>query len=138
VPSSPAFRVPRIACAAAVAVAAGLAVGLLVFAGPIANSIPAHLLTFYAVTSAAYAALPFVRRGDVLMGGMWLVLAGGVGPCVVGREISAPQMFADMAGVLMAAVPIYVARLRQLAQGDMREAPRRRQTEREAPAEQPA
>ena len=136
--SSTAFRAPRIAGAAAVAAAAAMAVGLLGFVGPIANAIPIHVLTYYAVTAAAYAALPFVRRGDVLMGGMWLVLTGGVGPCVVGREISAPQMFADMAGVLMAAAPIYVARLRQLAQGDLRETARRRQTEREAPAEQPA
>jgi hypothetical protein len=34
-------------------------------------------------------------------------------------------MFADMAGVLMAAVPIYLARYRQIAQGDTRHDRRR-------------
>jgi hypothetical protein len=42
-------------------------------------------------------------------------------------------MFADMAGVLLAAAPIYIARLRQVAQGDTRH-PRRRQSEREISA----
>jgi hypothetical protein len=70
-----------------------------------------------------------VRRGDVLMASVWLVLVAGVAPCVIGQEISAPFMFANMAGVLMAAAPIYIARLRQLAQGDTREARFRRQIE---------
>jgi hypothetical protein len=39
-------------------------------------------------------------------------------------------MFADMAGVVTAAMPIYIARLRQIAQGDTR-AQRRRRSERE-------
>ncbi len=53
---------------------------------------------FYGVTAGAYGALPFVRRGDIAMVAMWLVLAVGVAPCVEGRELSAPHMFADMAG----------------------------------------
>ncbi len=83
---------------------------------------------FYGVTAGAYGALPFVRRGDIAMVAMWLVLAVGVAPCVEGRELSAPHMFADMAGVLMAAGPIYLARFRQLAQGDTRHQ-RRRETD---------
>jgi hypothetical protein len=115
-----------------VAATAVTAVGLLTFvADSLPNVITAHVLTFYAVTAGAYIALPFIRRGDVLMSGVWLVLAAGVGPCVLGREISAPLMFSDMAGVLMAAAPIYIARLRQLAQGDLRDLPRRRQAENE-------
>jgi hypothetical protein len=130
--ASAALRLPRLASAAAVAASAIAAVGLLTIAGDaIPSAITAHVLTFYAVTAGAYVALPFVRRGDVLMGGVWLVLAAGVGPCVLGREISAPFMFSDMAGVLMAAAPIYIARLRQLAQGDLRDLPRRRQAEQE-------
>ena len=125
-----ALRLPRFASAAiAGAIAAG-AVGLLTAAGT-AASIVAHVLTFYAVTAGAYVVLPYVRRGDVLMASVWLVLMAGVAPCVVGQEISAPFMFANMAGVLMAAAPIYIARLRQLAQGDTREARRRRQIEHE-------
>ena len=124
------LRVPRFACAALVAASAVTAVTALTLAGEaIPNVITAHVMTFYAVTAGAYAALPFVRRGDIVMAGVWMVLAAGVGPCVLGREISAPLMFSDMAGVLMAAAPIYIARLRQLAQGDMRHAPRRRKAE---------
>jgi hypothetical protein len=82
-------------------------------------------LIFYGVTAGAYGVLPFVRRGDIAMVAIWLVLAVGVAPCVEGRELSAPHMFADMAGVLMAAVPIYLARYRQIVQGDMRQHRRR-------------
>ncbi len=82
-------------------------------------------LIFYGVTAGAYGALPFVRRDDIAIVAMWLVLAVGVAPCVDGRELSAPHMFADMAGVLMAAVPIYLARYRQIAQGDTRRDRRR-------------
>lgn len=88
-------------------------------------------LIFYGVTAGAYGVLPFVRRGDIAMVAIWLVLAVGVAPCVEGRELSAPHMFADMAGVLMAAIPIYLARYRQIVQGDMRQH-RRRETDRGA------
>jgi hypothetical protein len=98
--------------------------------------VAAHVLAFYALTAGAYAALPFVRRGDILMAAVWLVLVAGVAPCALGREISAPLMFSDMAGALMAAAPIYVARLRQLAQGDVRDQPRRRQGDDAAAAAQ--
>ncbi|MBS0362756.1 MAG: hypothetical protein JSR98_15375 [Proteobacteria bacterium] len=77
-------------------------------------------IVFYGVTAGAYGLLPFVRRGDVVMVAMWLVLAVGVAPCFLGQELSAPRMFADMAGVLAAAGPVYIARFRQVAQGDVR------------------
>ncbi len=87
--------------------------------------VTAHVLTFYAITAGAYAALPFIRRGDILMVASWLVLGAGVAPCFAGQELSAPHLFADMAGVLMAAGPIYIARYRQVAQGDTRPLQRR-------------
>ena len=55
-----------------------------------------HVLTFYGITAGAYAALPFIRRGDILMVASWLVLGAGVAPCFAGQELSAPHMFADM------------------------------------------
>jgi hypothetical protein len=82
-------------------------------------------LVFYGVTAGAYGLLPFVRRGDIAMVAIWLMLAVGVAPCVEGRELSAPHMFADMAGVLMAVIPIYLARYRQIVQGDIRRHRRR-------------
>jgi hypothetical protein len=69
-----------------------------------------------------------MRRGDVAMVAMWLVLGVGVAPCFSGQELSAPHMFADLAGVLMGAAPIYIARFRQIAQGDVRPY-RRRETD---------
>ncbi len=125
-------RLPRLAAALCVGGGAVAAVGLLTARDVAAsNPITTHWATFYGITAASYAALPFVRRGDILMVAGWLVLAAGVAPCVLGQEISAPHMFADMAGVATAAAPIYIARMRQLAQGDIR-AERRRQAERES------
>jgi hypothetical protein len=85
-------------------------------------------ITFYGVTAGAYGLLPFVRRGDIAIVAMWVVLGVGIAPCFLGQEISASHMFADMAGVLLAAGPIYIARFRQVAQGDIR-LYRRRQIE---------
>ena len=124
-------RIPRLAAVLAVAGVAAAAVGILTLRGAaLPSGITIHWATFYIITAGGYAALPFVRRGDVLMVASWLVLAAGVAPCVAGQEISAPHMFADIAGVVTAAAPIYIARLRQVAQGDTRN-PRRRHTERE-------
>jgi hypothetical protein len=126
------IRIPRLGLALAVAGVAVTLVGWVTYFGAaLPNVITIHWAIFYAVTAGGYAALPLVRRGDVLMVASWLVLAAGVGPCIAGQEISAPQMFADMAGVASAAAPIYIARLRQIAQGDVRPN-RRRQAERES------
>lgn len=92
------------------------------------DSLPVHALTFYGVTAGAYGLLPFMRRGDIAMVAMWVVLGVGIAPCFLGQELSAAHMFADMAGVLMGAAPIYIARFRQVAQGDIRPY-RRRETE---------
>jgi hypothetical protein len=84
------------------------------------DSLTVDAVTFYGVTAGAYGLLPFVRRGDVVMVAMWVVLGVGVAPCFMGQELSASRMFADMAGVLAAAAPVYIARFRQVAQGDVR------------------
>ena len=91
----------------------------------LSDSIPLHTLTFYGVTAGAYGLLPFMRRGDIVMVAMWVMLGVGIAPCFVGRELSASRMFADLAGVLMGAAPIYIARFRQIAQGDTRQYHRR-------------
>jgi hypothetical protein len=102
------------AAACVVAPLTGMGTGLPV------DDVAARAILFYAITSGAYAFLPFVRRGDVAMVAMWLVLAVGIAPCIVGRELNAAHMFADMAGVLMSALPVYIARFRQVMQGDTR------------------
>jgi hypothetical protein len=95
------------------------------------DSVPLHTFTFYGVTAGAYGLLPFVRRGDIALVAIWVVLGVGVAPCFVGQELSASHMFADLGGVLMGAAPVYIARFRQIAQGDVRPF-RRREMEAEA------
>lgn len=113
------LKLTRFCGAIAVVVGSVLIVATSSVAGP---ATPAALvsrgLLFYVVTAAAYLALPFTRRGDIALVAMWLVLGVGIAPCVGGEEISASGIFTDMGGVLLAAAPIYVARFRQIAQGD--------------------
>ena len=87
-------------------------------AGFLPDNVVGRGLVFYGLTAGAYAALPLVRRGDVAAVAMWLVLGVGIAPCYAGQELSAPHMFADMGGVILAAAPIYIARFRQVIQGD--------------------
>jgi hypothetical protein len=127
----------RLVSALVVLVCAVLLVSpLSILSAIVPDSIPLHTLIFYGVTAGSYGLLPFVRRGDIAVVAMWVVLGVGVAPCFVGQELSAPHMFADMAGVLMGAAPIYIARFRQIAQGDVRHH-RRRLDEAEARGSQP-
>jgi hypothetical protein len=123
------FRMMRLASAAVVLICAIALVSPL----PIRNLVlPGDLtldaLIFYGVTAGAYGLLPFVRRADIAIVAMWVVLGVGISPCFFGEELSASHMFADMAGVLLAAAPVFIARFRQVAQGDVR-LYRRRQDE---------
>jgi hypothetical protein len=124
----------RLVCALVVLVCAvALVLPLSLRPSILPHGMTTDAVIFYGVTAGAYGLLPFVRRGDIAMAAMWLVLAVGVAPCVEGRELSAQHMFADMAGVLMAAGPIYLARFRQIAQGDTRH-DRRRETDAAEPS----
>lgn len=113
--------------AVAGAAVAGLVILLSVPSGDggLYESVVWRALVFYGFTACAYGLLPLVRRGDIAAVAMWLVLGVGVAPCFVGQELSAPHMFADMAGVILATAPIYIARYRQVAQGDTRRLRRR-------------
>lgn len=116
------IRLMRFGSALAALAAAVCVVGPLTVWGQVfmVDDVAARALLFYIITSGAYAFLPYMRRGDIAMVTMWLVLAVGIAPCIAGREINAAHMFADMGGVLMSALPIYIARYRQLLQGDTR------------------
>jgi hypothetical protein len=92
---------------------------------PFAEAFLPRLLLFYAGTSLAYALMPYVRRGDVPLVAAWVILISELAPCVSGELISPTKVAADALGVLMAAAPIYLARLRQVMQGDVRPAGRR-------------
>jgi hypothetical protein len=75
---------------------------------------------FYLATAAAYATMPYVRRGDIPLAAMWIVLGAELAPLMEGRLISPATVAADVAGVVMAAAPIFIARARQVMQGDLR------------------
>jgi hypothetical protein len=111
----------RLVSAAVVLAAAVVAVAPLSLRAALVSDKPwVDVLAFYGVTAGAYGLLPFVRRGDIAIVAMWVVLGVGVAPCFSGQELSPAHMFGGMAGVLMAAGPIYIARFRQIAQGDIR------------------
>jgi hypothetical protein len=109
-------------------VAAATAMGVVILAlslTPFAEPFIARLLLFYLGTLGAYALMPFVRRDDIPLVAAWVVLLSELAPCVAGQLISPIKVTADALGVLMAAGPIYVARFRQVRQGDTRPAGRR-------------
>jgi hypothetical protein len=85
----------------------------------------ARLLLFYTGAAAAYGLMPFVRRGDIPLVAAWVVLLSELSPCIAGHLISPVKVTADVLGVLMAVAPIYLARWRQVAQGDTRPVSRR-------------
>lgn len=92
---------------------------------PVSEAFVARVLLFYVGTSLAYGLMPYVRRGDVPLVAAWVVLLSELAPCITGELISPSKVTADVLGVLMAAAPIYVARLRQVLQGDTRPTGRR-------------
>jgi hypothetical protein len=92
---------------------------------PLTEGFIPRVLLFYAGTLAAYALLPFVRRGDIPLVAAWVVLLSELAPCITGELISPIKVTADAVGVAMAAGPIYIARLRQVLQGDTRTEGRR-------------
>ena len=105
--------------------AIGVAVLWLCLAGAI-ESFAARAFLFYVGTSAAYVLMPHVRRTDIPLAAMWVVLGAELAPLAAGRLISPLTVGADVAGVAMAAAPIFIARARQVLQGDVR--PRNRRT----------
>jgi hypothetical protein len=109
-----------------VAAAGLMGAGVLILSlTPLADPFLARALLFYLGTLGAYALLPFVRRGDVPLVAAWVVLLSELAPCVAGQLISPGKVAADALGVLLAAAPVYVARLRQVRQGDIRPPGRR-------------
>ena len=101
------------------------AVTLAVSLSPLANGFIERMLLFYVGTSLAYAAMPFARRGDIPLVAAWVVLLSELAPCIGGDLMSPIKVAADALGVVLAAGPIYIARFRQVQQGDVRPAGRR-------------
>ena len=91
----------------------------------LADAFLARVVLFYLATTLAYGLMPYARRGDIPLVAAWVILLAELAPCVTGRLISPLQVAADALGVMMATGPIYIARMRQVLQGDTRPAGRR-------------
>jgi hypothetical protein len=92
---------------------------------PFAADFPARVALFYLGASLAYGLMPYVRRGDIPLVAAWVVLLSELSPCLFGQLISPQKVAADVLGVVMAVAPIYIARMRQVQQGDTRPIGRR-------------
>lgn len=88
---------------------------------PAAEGFFARVVLFYGGVTLAYALMPYVRRSDIPLVASWVVLASTLAPCLEGDLISPIKVTADVLGVAMAAAPVFIARMRQVLQGDMRD-----------------
>ncbi|WP_296599579.1 hypothetical protein [Phenylobacterium sp.] len=122
-PLAPPAGLPRSLYAPVGAVIGGVMLALSL--RPVAEPFLVRVLVFYAGTTAAYALMPYVRRGDIPLVAAWVVLLSELAPCIAGNLISPIKVTADVLGVALATAPIYVARLRQVQQGDIRPGGRR-------------
>ena len=115
---------PRRPFHAVLACGISAAVVLLALTG-VAASFGERVALFYLATSLAYVLMPYVRRSDIPLAAMWVVLIVELAPLTVGQMLSASGVAADVAGVAMATAPIFIARARQMMQGDTRGRSRR-------------
>ena len=86
----------------------------------------AHGAMFYGLTLLALASLPSNRKEDVALAVIAIAAASEVAQYFAGRNMSLVDWLADTAGVFVATLPVYVGRMRQLAQRARRDAHRER------------
>lgn len=92
---------------------------------PLTETFIPRMLLFYVGTAVAYTLMPYVRRGDIPLVAAWVVLLSELAPCIGGELMSPIKVTADALGVLLAVGPVFIARFRQVQQGDVRPAGRR-------------
>jgi hypothetical protein len=76
----------------------------------------AHGAMFYGFTLLALVCLPWNRKGDIVVAVIAIGGASEIAQHFTGRDMSLFDWLADAAGAIVAAAPVYVARLRQIAQ----------------------
>ncbi len=76
----------------------------------------AHATMFYGFTLLALVCLPWNRKAEIVLAVIAIGAASEIAQGFTGRDMSVFDWLADSAGAVVAAVPIYVARLRQIAQ----------------------
>lgn len=86
----------------------------------------AHAAMFYGLTLLALASLPSNRKGDIALAVIAIAGASEIAQHFAGREMSLLDWLADISGVFVATAPVYVARMRHLAQRARRDAHRER------------
>ncbi|MBW8882484.1 MAG: VanZ family protein [Asticcacaulis sp.] len=115
-----------------------ITVGVLVF-GPFSGAEEqfgltdkeAHAAAFFALTIAALMGLPRLRKWDVALIIVTLGALVEVVQTIVGRDGNVPDWLADTLGVALAVVPMQLETVRfRLRGGRIRNAPRRRRTDR--------
>jgi hypothetical protein len=77
-----------------------------------------HVAVFYACTLCALAALPWNRKLDVTLGATCLAAAWETAHGVATGAGRPQYLMLDACGVALAAAPVWIARLRQIAQQD--------------------
>jgi VanZ family protein len=96
------------------------ALGVFLALGPFHVASPmdklVHAGSFYGFTLLALGALPWHRRTDVAFAVLALAVASEVARGFCGRDASVDNVAADGLGVVLAAAPLWVARVRDLAQ----------------------
>jgi VanZ family protein len=75
----------------------------------------AHAMLFYALTLAAFAALPRSRAQEVALAMIGVGMLSEIVQSLVGREMSLHDVVGDTIGVFVAYAPIAITRLRELA-----------------------
>ena len=76
----------------------------------------AHATMFYGFTLLALVCLPWSRKGEIVLAVVAIGAASEIAQGFTGRDMSVFDWLADSAGALIAAAPVYVAQLRQVAQ----------------------
>jgi hypothetical protein len=82
-----------------------------------------HIAVFYICTLGALAALPWNRKADVALGAICLAAAWEAVHGAAAGAGSLQLLAIDVLGVGLAAAPVWIARLRQMAQQDRFAAP---------------
>jgi VanZ family protein len=76
---------------------------------------PAHAIAFFCVTTGLFAVAPHWRRGDLALGVLLAAVLSEMLQALTGRSLSATDLMADTAGIVVALAPGLVERLRFLA-----------------------
>ena len=93
----------------------------------------AHGTMFYGFTLLARVCLPWSRKGDIVAAVIAIGAASEIAQGLTGRDMSVFDWLADAAGAIVAAAPVYVAQLRQVAQAREVGPDRRARTGRRTP-----